>query len=242
MPHPATGRYTTRFATSETDVNRAQRLRYKAFRGGEGLDRDAFDPLCKHVLVEDASGALVCTYRLFALNNGGEIGRSYSAQFYDLSALQDIKGMMVEVGRFCIDPGLNDPDILRIAWGQLTEFVDKNNVELLFGCTSFTGTEVAEYTDAFALLKEKYLAPKPRLPKIKAPQVFDFSTKLRLKKPDLKQARLRMPPLLRTYLSMGGWVSDHAVVDDDLNTLHVFTGLEIAAIPASRKRLLRAVV
>jgi putative hemolysin len=53
---------------------------------------------------------------------------------------------------------------------------------------------------------------------------------------------LRMPPLLRTYLMMGGWVSDHAVVDRQMNTLHVFTGLEIGAIPAARKRLLRALV
>jgi L-ornithine Nalpha-acyltransferase len=53
---------------------------------------------------------------------------------------------------------------------------------------------------------------------------------------------LTMPPLLRSYLAMGGWVSDHAVVDRDLNTLHVFTGLEIRAIPEARaRRLLRAV-
>ena len=51
---------------------------------------------------------------------------------------------------------------------------------------------------------------------------------------------LGMPPLLRSYLVMGGWVSDHAVVDNDLNTLHVFTGLEISAIPPGRARLLRA--
>ena len=50
-----------------------------------------------------------------------------------------------------------------------------------------------------------------------------------------------MPPLLRTYLLMGGWVSDHAVVDRHMNTLHVFTGLEINAIPPARKRLLRGV-
>jgi putative hemolysin len=49
-----------------------------------------------------------------------------------------------------------------------------------------------------------------------------------------------MPPLLRTYLMMGGWVSDHAVIDRHLNTLHVFTGVEIGTIPATRKRLLRA--
>jgi hypothetical protein len=39
---------------------------------------------------------------------------------------------------------------------------------------------------------------------------------------------------------MGGWVSDHAVIDRQMNTLHVFTGLEIAAIPPNRARLLRA--
>ena len=62
-----------------------------------------------------------------------------------------------------------------------------------------------------------------------------------MRTPDVKLAMLRMPPLLRTYLIMGGWVSDHAVVDDQMNTLHVFTGLEISAIPPARKRLLRAV-
>jgi len=50
-----------------------------------------------------------------------------------------------------------------------------------------------------------------------------------------------MPPLLRAYLRMGGWVSDHAVIDRDLGTLHVFTGLEIRAVPPARARALRAV-
>jgi hypothetical protein len=50
-----------------------------------------------------------------------------------------------------------------------------------------------------------------------------------------------MPPLLRTYLMMGGWVSDHAVIDKKMNTLHVFTGLEVSIIPEGRKQLLRAV-
>jgi putative hemolysin len=75
---------------------------------------------------------------------------------------------------------------------------------------------------------------------VKAPNVFKYAARLR-RKPDAKKAMLRMPPLLRTYLMMGGWVSDHAVVDKHMNTLHVFTGLEIGAIPPARKRLLRAV-
>ena len=40
----------------------------------------------------------------------------------------------------------------------------------------------------------------------------------------------------------GGWASDHAVVDRQLNTMHLFKGVEIGAVPAARKRLLKAVV
>ncbi len=70
--------------------------------------------------------------------------------------------------------------------------------------------------------------------------MFRFAQRLR-RAPDAKRAMLGLPPLLRTYLMMGGWVSDHAVVDHDLNTLHVFTGVEIASVPPARARLLRAV-
>ncbi len=236
------GRYTTRFAENAADVASAQALRRETFRGeGQGSDVDAFDSICKHVLVEESdTGHLVCTFRLLLLANGSEIDKSYSAQFYDLESLHDIKGKIAEMGRFCIDPAFNDPDILRIAWSVMTRFVDDNDVELLFGCSSFSGTDFAEYTDTFALLKERHLAPKRWLPKTKAPRVFHFANTLKLFKPNLKAAQRRMPPLLRTYLLMGGWVSDHAVVDNDLNTLHVFTGMEIKSIPANRKRLLRA--
>jgi len=238
-----TPRFTARFAESSADLVAAQRLRYRAFRGaGSGLDADRFDALCQHVLVEDATGALVCTYRLLPLENGRAVENSYSAQFYDLSGLYDIEGKVLELGRFCIDPAAQHPDILRVAWAEMTRFVDAHNIELLFGCSSFAGVETNSYTDAFALLKDKHLAPQRRLPKIKAPSVFRFASNLQWRKPDMKLARLRMPPLLRTYLTMGGWVSDHAVVDRDLNTLHVFTGLEVRAIPVARKRLLRALV
>jgi L-ornithine Nalpha-acyltransferase len=237
------GRYRARTAETAADIAAAQDLRTQTFRGvGAARDEDAFDAICTHVLVEEVRGGrLVCCFRLLPLNGGGDIGRSYSAQFYDLAALRDFKGPMVEMGRFCIHPEARDPDILRVAWGAMTAFVDREGVEMLFGCSSFHGTDADEYLDAFAMLKERHLAPKRWLPRVKAPNVFRFARLLRLKKPDAKLAMLRMPPLLRTYLMMGGWVSDHAVVDRDLNTLHVFTGLEIRAIPPARARLLRGV-
>ena len=93
--------------------------------------------------------------------------------------------------------------------------------------------------DAVTLIKEKHLAPKRWLPRVKAPRVFRYAAKLKLRRPDMGLAVKRMPPLLRTYLMMGGWVSDHAVIDNDLNTLHVFTGVELSRVPQNRLRLLR---
>lgn len=238
----ARGRYRARLAETPEDIRAAQALRYLAFRGtGGGLDVDRFDRACDHVLVEEQrSGRLVCCFRLLRLTDGSQIAQSYSAQYYELSALAAFGGPMVEMGRFCIHPDWHDPDILRVAWGAMTAHVDREGVEMLFGCSSFHGTDARDYYDAFALLRDRHIAPGRWLPRVKAPRVFRFAARLR-RKPDLKQARAKMPPLLRTYLSMGGWVSDHAVIDRDLNTLHVFTGLEIRAVPPARARLLRAV-
>lgn len=234
------GRYISRTADTPADVAAAQRLRARAFGLGVEFDRDAFDDVCRHVLVEDqGDGALVCCFRMLPLT-GSTISRSYSAQYYELSALESYDGKMVEMGRFCIDPDRSDPDILRVAWGTMTRLVDAEGIDLLFGCSSFQGTAAEDYLDAFAMLKARHLAPKRWLPRVKAPDVFRFAARLR-RKPDARKAMLRMPPLLKTYLVMGGWVSDHAVVDRQMNTLHVFTGLEIESIPPARKRILRAV-
>lgn len=231
------GRYVARAASSKKDVFAAQMLRSLAF-GKSTRDHDSFDPDCTHVLIEEiGTGQLVCCFRILPLARGSDIGQSYSAQYYELSGLSGFQGRMVELGRFCVHPNVNDPDVLRVAWGALTKYVDEESVELLFGCASFEGTDASVYADAFAMLHDHHLAPKRWLPRVKAPKVFRF----RANRANQKNAMLRMPPLLKTYLMMGGWVSDHAVVDDHMNTLHVFTGVEIGAIPAARKKLLRAV-
>ena len=244
------GKYKARQAATEADVIACQQLRHLAFIENRGLgggtaaaplDRDEFDPACRHLMIEESrSGKLVCCFRLLTLRDGSEISRSYSAKYYELSKLASYPGRMVEMGRFCIHPAFRDPDILRVAWGAMSRFVEREGVELLFGCSSFHGVDAEAYLDAFALLKEKHLAPKRWLPRVKAPKVFRFARKLGAMRPDMKLALGRMPPLLRSYLVMGGWVSDHAVIDTELNTLHVFTGIEIKRVPPRRARLLRS--
>lgn len=242
------GRYQARLATTSGDIERALALRDLRFRAGQGAapkdqsDRDHFDSRCLHVLVEDMqSGDLVCCYRLIAMNSGAEIDTSYSAQFYDLSRLAGFAGKMLELGRFCTQRDRQDADILRVAWGALTRLVDQTGVEMLFGCSSFEGARPEPHAAALTLLARTHLAPQHWRPKEKAAQVFRFAEDLSLNNVDLRLGLKTMPPLLRTYMAMGGWVSDHAVIDHELDTLHVFAGVEIANIPPARVRLLRAV-
>ncbi|HUF86449.1 MAG TPA: GNAT family N-acyltransferase [Thermohalobaculum sp.] len=242
-----TGRYAARLAQTQADLRRCQRLRHLAFIEARGLgrragavDSDEFDARCRHVMVEQAAtGTLVCCYRILALNDGSEIARSYSARHYDLERLARYPGRMVEMGRFCVHPAWRDPNIVRTAWGAMSRVVDETGVELIFGCSSFHGVDAEAYRDAFALLGQKHLAPRRWLPRVKAPEVFRFARRLAPGRPDIGRALRLMPPLLRSYLLMGGWVSDHAVIDAELNTLHVFTGIEVSRVPEARVRLMR---
>jgi len=231
-----------RFAETPADVQSALTLRRTSFFNGVGvIDGDEFDHRCLHVLIEDSETTeLLCCYRLLPLSSGPDVMTSYSAQFYDLSALSKFSGSMVEVGRFCIAANARDPNVLRAAWAVMTKYVDELNIELLFGCSSFKGTDASAHLESFSLLADCHLAPKLWLPKVKAAKVFHFASKQK-SFTDRAKALRKMPPVLKTYLSMGGWVSNHAVVDYEMNTMHVFTGLEVKNIPAARKRLLRVI-
>ena len=237
------GRYTARLADTPQDIACAQSLRHFCFITSRGLvtraaEADAFEDLGHYIVIEDTlSETLVCCFRLMHFASGQDICASYSAQFYDLSRLSSYPGPMAELSRFCIHQNHPDPDILRLAWAALTRIVDATGVQMLFGCTSFQGADPAKHQAALGLLKDAHIAPALWRPAQKSPHAYPFVQTLHATP---KHALTTMPPLLRTYLAMGGWVSDHAVIDTTLNTLHVFTGLEIAAIPPNRARLLRA--
>lgn len=234
------GRYRARLAETEADLRMAQRLRHQAFRvarglsdGPEGADVEELDSRCWHLLIEE-DARLVGTCRLLLLRDGSALGSCYAGQFYDLQPLQGYKGKLLEIGRFCMSVG--DPDAVRLAWAALTRIVDGDGVGMMFGCSSFDGADPARHGDALAALAARHLGPDTMRPRSKGAEVVPLLALAH----DGRRAVEQMPPLLRSYLAMGGWVGDHAVIDRDLDTLHVFTAVEIAAIPPARARLLRA--
>lgn len=239
------GGFCARMAQTPEDLRKAQKLRYDMFFGpdadGSKLDEDHFDAVCQHVLIEDIeTEQLQACFRIMYFETGANIYKSYSAQFYDLIRLSTFQRPMIEIGRFCTATYATDPNILRLGWAVLTRYVDVNSIAMMFGCSSFPGNDLNPFKEALALLKHCHLAPAEWAPVVKSTDIDAYAVRLASHKPVLKSATAMMPSLLRTYLSMGGWVSDHAVIDRNLDTFHVFTCVEIVKIPHRRVKLLRS--
>lgn len=229
-----------RLARGPEDMARVMAFRAAAFpRSGQAEEEDAQDQLSAHVMVEGEAGMLAY-FRVMLFGWGAGLSQGYAARFYDVGPLSGYAKPVAEMGRFCVAPGGVHPDVLRLAWGAMTRIVDAGQAGLIVGCTSFRGADWRLHRAGLALLAEGFIGPAEHLPGRKAAEVMDYPGLVGAVE-DRRESLAGLPPLLRTYLGMGGWVSDHAVVDRELDTLHVFTCVEVEKVPAARAASLRAV-
>jgi putative hemolysin len=218
---------------------RVMAFRRVAFPRMSGTEEDAQDALSAHVMVE-GEGDLLGYFRVMLFGWGAGLEQGYAARFYDVGPFTHYGRPIVEMGRFCVAPGGVHPDVLRLAWGAMTRLVDEGKAGLIVGCTSFRGAAWEAHRAGLALLAAEFVGPAEHLPGRKAAEVVDYPA-LVGNVTDRRASLAGLPPLLRTYLGMGGWVSDHAVVDRELDTLHVFTCVEVDRVPRARAASLRAV-
>lgn len=228
-----------RLARGPGDMARVMAFRAAAFPRASGVEEDAQDQLSAHVMVEGEAGMLAY-FRVMLFGWGAGLAQGYAARFYDVGPLSGYAKPVAEMGRFCVAPGGVHPDVLRLTWGAMTRLVDEGQAGLIVGCSSFRGADWTRHRAGLALLAEEFVGPAEHLPGRKAAEMVDYPA---LVGPvtDRRASLAGLPPLLRTYLGMGGWVSDHAVVDRELDTLHVFTCVEVDRVPPARAASLRAV-
>lgn len=223
----AAGAYKARHVLAGADLSCCLDLRRAAFRGGLTSDQDAFDRHSTHVLLTDRRDgqALACfRYRVLA---PADLGRCYTGQFYDLSPLATEKGPFVELGRVAVAPGRGDADLLRLLFAALTGVALGARARLIFGCSSFPGADPRRHAAALA-----WLGAQPgQQVAIRARAAADV--------PEAAPDPAGVPQLLRSYLGLGARVGAEAVVDRDLDTIHLFTRLALADVPAARARTLR---
>jgi putative hemolysin len=90
----------------------------------------------------------------------------------------------------------------------------------MFGCASLPGTDPAEHALPLSYLYHYHLAPE-QLRLRALPERHVEMNMLAKDAIDVRQARAMLPPLVKGYLRLGGFVGDGAVVDRQFNTTDV---------------------
>lgn len=242
-----------RLAETEVDRLAAERLRYKVFveeLGGDGplvdhvgrFERDPFDPHYTHMVLVDTrrdAGALdhvVGVYRLMPGERAAEIGGFYSEAEYDLGALYATGRKLLELGRSCVHPEYRGGIALMRLWQGLGTYVFGSGAEILFGVASFHGTDVDRLAMPLSHLHHAHLAP-PELRVRALPEVFQPMDLMPEDAVDRVAAMRQVPPLIKSYLRLGGFVGEGAFVDRAFNTTDVCLVLDTARLSErDRKR------
>ncbi|MEV6329004.1 GNAT family N-acyltransferase [Streptomyces sp. NPDC051909] len=225
-------RYVVGLAANQEHVRAAQRLRHLVFAGEmgarldgpePGLDSDAFDAYCDHLLVrQEDTGEVVGTYRILPPERAAVAGRLYSESEFDLTRLAPIRHDLVEVGRSCVHPAHRNGAVIALVWAGLARYMTRTGHNWLSGCCSVPladgGTLAATTWDA---VRTKHLAPEEY-----------WVTPHRLWTPDSAAppaagSRADLPPLLRGYLRLGAWVCGAPAHDPEFGVADLYVLLSL---------------
>ena len=232
----SSGPLEVRLADSPADIDAAQALRYRIFyekmgarplpgMESERRDRDQFDQICDHLLVLDHSrgtglDAVVGTYRLIRRDAAARLGAFYSAAEYDIGPLIAYPGEILELGRSCVDAGYRARPVMQLLWSGIAAYVSHYDIALMFGCASLPGTDPAALAVPLSYLYYHHLAP-PALRARALPERFVDMRRLDPASLDPVGMLAALPPLIKGYLRLGGFVGDGAVIDEQFNTTDV---------------------
>ncbi|HLB06879.1 MAG TPA: GNAT family N-acyltransferase [Alphaproteobacteria bacterium] len=229
------GSLEVRLALSAAEVDAAQALRYRIFyeemrakptpeMAARHRDADAFDEICDHLLVLDHArdgDPVVGTYRLLRRSVADRLGRSfYTASEYDIAPILAQPGELLELGRSCVDGRYRNRATMQLLWRGIAAYVSGHDITLMFGCASFPGTDPAVHALPLSYLYHFHLAPAAMRPRT-LPDLYVDMNRLPKEAIDARAALLALPPLVKGYLRLGGFVGDGAYVDRQFNTTDV---------------------
>jgi putative hemolysin len=230
------GNLGVRIATTEAEIAAVQALRFRVFyeemgavpdaaAAASGRDADGFDAIADHLLVVDhalGSGpeGVVGTYRLIQREAAARVGRFYSADEYDISTILAFPGRVLELGRSCVDAAYRNRAAMQLLWRGISAYIFRHQIELMFGCASLPGTDPDLMAEELTYLYENHLAPPALRPRA-LPERFVEMRRLRDRAPDPRRMLNQLPPLIKGYLRLGGFVGDGAVIDHQFNTTDV---------------------
>jgi len=225
-----------RLAKTAADIDAVQALRYRIFYESLGArplpemlrrrrDFDRFDNDCDHLLVLDhgngrGSNPVVGTYRLLRRAAARRLGGFYSADEYDIAPLVAHEGEILELGRSCVDAAYRQRPAMQLLWNGIAAYVFHYDITLLFGCASLPGTDPDMLATPLSYLHYYHLAPSALRPRALSERYVDMR-RLSFGAIDPGRALSALPPLIKGYLRLGGFIGDGAVIDEQFNTTDV---------------------
>jgi putative hemolysin len=230
------GHLGVRLATTEAEIDAVQALRWRVFyeemnaepsdaARQSARDVDAFDAVADHLLVVDhAIGpgpeGVVGTYRLIQQSAAEQIGRFYSADEYDISALIGFQGKLLELGRSCVATDYRSRAVMQLLWRGIAAYVFRHQIDVMFGCASLPGTDPDQWGAELTYLYYNHLAPPALRPRALAERYIEMR---RMDNDDVDRRRAlgSLPPLIKGYLRLGCFIGDGAVIDEQFNTVDV---------------------
>lgn len=225
-------------AQSAQELELIQRLRYEVFsteygavlgQQQDGIDQDAFDPWCEHLMVRELhTDRVVGTYRVLTPHQAKRAGGYYSESEFDLSGLGAIRNTLVEFGRACIHPDHRQGGVLMMLWSGLAEILKQGRYEHVLGCASVSlrddGTTAAkvwrEVRDEVGLPDQPAVMPLYRYPV----ELLD------------SELPAEVPALLKGYLKLGARVCGEPAWDPDFNTADFPMLLSVSTMGARYRR------
>lgn len=230
------GSLSVRLACDLEEIKASQVLRFKVFYEEMGAtassdllaarrDSDEFDKVADHLLVIDhALGngpeAVVGTYRLINEEAASAIGGFYSSAEFDLSPLFAFPGRKLELGRSCVAPPYRNRMVMQLLWRGIAAYVFENQIDVMFGCASLPGNDPDALRDELAYLYHNHLAPPALRISALEHRKIDMQ-QVPINSVDNRQVLNRLPPLIKGYLRLGGFIGDGAVIDKQFNTTDV---------------------
>ena len=230
------GHLGVRIARTEAEIDAVQALRWRVFyeemraepseaARASRRDVDAFDAVADHLLVVDhAIGpgpeGVVGTYRLIQQDAAEQIGRFYSDEEYDLGPLVSFGGKLLELGRSCVAADYRGRAVMQLMWRGIAAYVFRHQIDLMFGCASLPSTNPDDWAAELTYLHESHLAPPALRPRA-LPGRYVEMRRMDPLELDMRRGMSTLPPLIKGYLRLGGFVGDGAVVDHQFNTVDV---------------------
>jgi putative hemolysin len=211
-------------------VREAQALRYRIFGqelgaklkpGQEGLDVDEFDDDCHHLLVRETNtGQVIGCTRLLTNSGACRLGRWYSETEFELGAVRQLPGRLLEIGRTCISPACRHGSAIAVLWSGIASYVQLHAIDYLFGCASIPlGEQDHQAAAIMNRLRRQAMAPKELRVTPRAPLLNSEAPDSVLDAP--------LPALLKAYVRLGAKVCGEPCRDPDFAVGDVLMLLDV---------------